>query len=286
MKNKKVWGTVIALFSGACYGTLAVFTKVVYAGDVSISTILFLRFTGAALLFWLYFLLKKGKVLYDRKIVLKLLLLGALGYGCMSGLFFLAVDRIPASLTTILLYLYPALVSLTTVAIKLETFTLRKGVALLVTSLGLIAVLGASSAKIDLTGIFMAVGSACVYSVYIIFGSNMLKNLDPLRATMYILSGAAVVYAVIALLSGSLSFSFARSVWPAIGGIIIFATVLAMAGFWYAVKLIGPSNASIISTVEPLVTVITAWLAFGEVLGIVQLAGGALILVGVLVLHM
>jgi drug/metabolite transporter (DMT)-like permease len=48
---------------------------------------------------------------------------------------------------------------------------------------------------------------------------------------------------------------------------------------------VGPSNASILSTFEPPVTVVLAFLVFGEHLGAVQLAGGALVLSAVVLLQ-
>ena len=47
----------------------------------------------------------------------------------------------------------------------------------------------------------------------------------------------------------------------------------------------GPTAASILSTLEPVVTVALAFVAFGEALGPAQLAGGALVLTAVLAIR-
>ena len=57
----------------------------------------------------------------------------------------------------------------------------------------------------------------------------------------------------------------------------------AVSLFFAGLKRVGPTTASILSTAEPVTTVVLAFLAFGESLSPVQLAGGALVLGAVLV---
>jgi drug/metabolite transporter (DMT)-like permease len=63
------------------------------------------------------------------------------------------------------------------------------------------------------------------------------------------------------------------------------STVGAISLFFAGLRRVGPTTASILATVEPLVTVLLAFLVFGERLGGVQLVGGALVLCAVLVLN-
>jgi drug/metabolite transporter (DMT)-like permease len=63
------------------------------------------------------------------------------------------------------------------------------------------------------------------------------------------------------------------------------STVGAISLFFAGLRRAGPTKASILATVEPLVTVLLAFLVFGERLGAVQIAGGTLVLGAVLVLQ-
>ncbi len=63
-------------------------------------------------------------------------------------------------------------------------------------------------------------------------------------------------------------------------GIAVVSTVGAVGLFFAGLQRVGPTAASILSTVEPLVTVGLAFVVFGESLGATQLAGGALVLLG------
>ena len=72
--------------------------------------------------------------------------------------------------------------------------------------------------------------------------------------------------------------------WGWLAGIAVVSTVAAVSLFFAGLKRVGPTTASILSTVEPVVTVVLAFLVFGELLGVLQLVGGALVIAAVLVL--
>ena len=72
--------------------------------------------------------------------------------------------------------------------------------------------------------------------------------------------------------------------WGWLAGIALVSTFAAVSLFFAGLKRVGPTTASILSTVEPVVTVVLAFLVFGELLGVLQLLGGALVIAAVLVL--
>src|SRR5436190_1469220 len=74
--------------------------------------------------------------------------------------------------------------------------------------------------------------------------------------------------------------------WAWLASIAVVSTVAAIGLFFAGLRLAGPTTASILATVEPLVTVLLAFLVFGETLGPVQIAGGVLVLSAVLVLRL
>jgi drug/metabolite transporter (DMT)-like permease len=72
--------------------------------------------------------------------------------------------------------------------------------------------------------------------------------------------------------------------WGWLLSLAVVSTVIAVSLFFAGLKRVGPSSAAILSTAEPVVTVILAFLVFGEVLGPFQLLGGMLVIAAVLVL--
>lgn len=280
--SREKFGTAAAVISGLSFATLAIFSKLAAA---SVTSVLFWRFIGATLTFFAYLALRRKLIKYDAVTVGKLLLMGALGYGSMSAFFLMAVERVSASLASMLLYLYPAFVSLLSIVLRRERMDWRKATALVTAMTGLVLVLGTSFKGIDLGGIIFGVGAAVVYTIYIVAGSKVIKPLDPINSTMYIMLGAAVVYALYHLSAGSLIVGFSPDTWLVLLGIILISTVFGVLCFWLGVQNIGPTKTSIISTVEPLFTVILAYLVFGERLLIPQLLGGLLIIGSIIILQ-
>jgi drug/metabolite transporter (DMT)-like permease len=104
----------------------------------------------------------------------------------------------------------------------------------------------------------------------------------PLALSTFVCTGAAVSLTVAGLAGGDLdpgAVSAAGFGW--LGCLAVVSTVGAIALFFAGLQRVGPTAASILSTLEPVVTVGLASAVFGESLGPAQLAGGALVLAAV-----
>ena len=73
------------------------------------------------------------------------------------------------------------------------------------------------------------------------------------------------------------------SAWFGLAGIAVFSTAVAISAFYAGTARIGAAQAALVSTVEPVWTITLATLLFGERLSTVQLVGGLLVIVGVIV---
>jgi drug/metabolite transporter (DMT)-like permease len=97
------------------------------------------------------------------------------------------------------------------------------------------------------------------------------------------MSACAVVYGTLGLVTRP-QLPSTTSAWVALVGVALIGTVVAVTTFFGALALLGPSDTSVVSTVEPVVSVGVAALVLGEVLSPLQLAGGVLVLIAVGVL--
>ena len=274
------------LASAAGFGTLAILLKAAYAAGANTVTILAFRFLLAALLFWGIIWAKGIRLEIEKKVMWQILALGGIGYGAMSTLFANAVQVLPASLAAMLLYTYPAQVAILAVLVGDERFGWKKAGALAICLAGLALILDASFAQVSTVGFALGIASATVYSLYIIMGNRLMKKADALVTTTLVCSAAAVIFLIYGGVNGQLIISLPAGGWGAIAGISVFATVIAILFFFAGMKEVGASNASIISTVEPVITVLLSWLVLGETVGLLQLMGGALILSGVVLLQL
>jgi drug/metabolite transporter (DMT)-like permease len=87
------------------------------------------------------------------------------------------------------------------------------------------------------------------------------------------------------VMHGGPRLTFGADGWAWLVAIAVVSTVAAILCFFAGLARVGPSVASILSTLEPVVTVALAAIAFGESLGAVQVVGGALVLGAVLVMQ-
>jgi drug/metabolite transporter (DMT)-like permease len=285
-------GTLMCLGSGAAFGAMAIFGKLAYDEGATVGTLLAVRFTLAAMLFWAL-VLGAGAAgaaavkRLGRRDVLIALALGAAGYSLQAGCYFAALQRIDASLLSLLLYTFPAIVAVAAVALGRERLDRRKLAALTLAGSGLVLILAsAGTGALDPLGVALGFGAAIVYSTYILSSQGVAGRLRPELLSALVCSGAAVtVIGGTALLGDLRPGDLTTTGWGWLVCLVLISTVAAVGLFFAGLRRVGPTSASILATVEPLVTVLLAFLVFGETLGAVQIVGGAFVLAAVLVLQ-
>jgi drug/metabolite transporter (DMT)-like permease len=277
-------GLLLCLVSAAGFGAMPIFAKQAYAEGLGITPLLALRFALAAAMLWALILLRR-RTLGSLRGLAAGAALGAFGYSVQAALYFGALKRIDAGLASLLLYAYPALVTVAAIALRRESPSRRKLGALGLASGGVaLVLLGGGPGAIDALGAGMALGSALFYTVFILASDRVTAHTPPVPFAASVASGAALTFGVAALLDGGISASSEGVMWTAI--IASVSTVMPIVLFMAGLARVGPSTASIASTIEPPFTVALAWIVFGETLGPLQLAGGAFVLSAVVLLQL
>jgi drug/metabolite transporter (DMT)-like permease len=278
-------GALLCLASATAFGAMGIFGKLAYAEGATVGTLLAARFVLAAALLWAFAAGSRGvrrlRALPRRDVALALGL-GAVGYSAQAGSYFAALDRLDASLLSLLVYTFPAIVAVTAVVIGRERASLRTAVALSLASAGLVLVLaGAAAGALDPLGTALGLTAAVVYSAYILSSEGVAERIGPVALSTLVCTGAAGTLTLGAIAGGQLDLggvSAAGYGWLA--GIAVVSTVGAVGLFFAGLQRVGPTAASILSTLEPVVTVGLAFAVFGESLGGAQLAGASLVLLG------
>jgi len=277
---KRLTGILLIAISAASFGTLAIFGRFLYADGMDTFTMLFLRFGISASIMTLILLLRKEP--FPRGRVLALLIgMGALGYVGQSFSYLSAIKYASAGLVALLLYLYPMFVFILSVIFLREKVTWAKVAALVLALVGTALTVGPAGGQF--LGIFFAIFAAVVYSVYIIVGADVMRHVSAVQSSLVIFASAGTVYGMLTAVNGA-HLPASSSGWWSMAGIVLLATVIPVVTFLAGLERIGPTNAAMLSTLEPVVTVLLAAWLFAERLEPVTLAGGALILVAVVVL--
>ncbi|HLM49514.1 MAG TPA: DMT family transporter [Solirubrobacteraceae bacterium] len=284
-------GTLLCLSSAAAFGAMAVFGKLAYEGGATVGTLLAVRFLLASALFWGVVLGRGGAAevrRLPRRDVALALGLGALGYAGQAGAYFAALERIDASLLSLLVYTFPAMVTAAAILLGRERPGGRRLTALALTSTGLaLVVAGAGAGALDPAGTLLGLGAAVVYSAYILVAEPVAARMPPQVLAALVCSGAAATLTPGAAVLGQLRpGDVTPAGWAWLACLAAVSTVAAIGLFFAALRRAGPTTTAILSTAEPLVTVVLAFLVFGASLGALQLLGGAVMLGGVLALRL
>lgn len=282
-------GILLCLASATAFGAMGVLGKLAYKEGATVGTLLATRFVLAAAVLWLVVVCARAagnvRALRRRDAAIAFAL-GAVCYGAQAGAYFAALDRMDASLLSLLVYTYPVIVTVSAIALGRDRASGRTIAALVLASTGLVLVLAGAAGALDALGAALGLTAAVVYSVYILVSEGITARVAPLPLTALVCSGAATTMTLGALVVGDLAPGRVTATgfgWLA--ALAVVSTVGAIGLFFAGLRRVGPTAASILSTLEPVVTVALAFVVFGESLGAAQLAGGALVLAAVLVIR-
>lgn len=273
-------GILLIVISAASFGTLAIIGRFAYADGMNVTTMLFLRFSIAAVLMFAWMAIRREPLPRGRTL-LQLAGMGGLGYVGQSFCFMSAIRYASTGLVALLLYLYPVFVTMLTVVVQKKKLTTRTILALLLATLG--AALTANPQGGQVPGILLAISAALIYAVYILVGTGVMQKVSAVQSSAVIFASAALVFGLMTAINVP-HWPATQTGWWAVIGIALIATMIPVATFLGGLKIIGATDASLLSTLEPVVTVVLAAIILGEMVQPLMVVGGVLILGAVLLI--
>lgn len=281
--RRRTLGFAACLCSAVGFGALPVLGKEAFDAGLGPLSLLWGRFALAAVAFWLLVVVVVRPARPSSAVVVTGVLMGSLGYALEAGLFFVALERVDASLVELLLYAYPALVTGAALAGGRESPGPRLLGALALATLGVILVFAGSLASgVDPVGLTLGLGAAAVYAGYILVGERVVGAAHPVLLAALVATGATASFTLAGLVHrGGLPAPTTGDGWAAVAVIAAIATVIPMAALFAGIERVGAPTASIVSTFEPVVTVVLAGFVLGETLSLVEATGAACVLAAV-----
>lgn len=272
-------GILQVLLSGVCFGFLVLFGKWAFAFGLSPGEFLCLRFLTASLLLGAWLLATRPRALrIPFRVILQCAFLGICGYALFSSFFFYALQGLSASLTTLLLYTYPVIVSLAAWVFFQEKLSRSARLALPIVSLGLVLLIAAQFRVYAAQALVFGFLSAVFYSFYILVSSRVLRRIDPLVSTFYIMLAAGITLSALHFREHTLVVL--PSAFYVVLATALIGTLAAMSLFLAGLQKLTSGEVSILSTAEPVTGVILAGVFLGERLEPMQWLGAILILGG------
>lgn len=284
---KKIYGILCVVLSSIAFGIMPIIVKVAVNNGMNMYSILFYRFSIAIFLLLIVIKLKHYSLRLSKKQMLYTILIGVLGYSFTSISLFISYNYISVGTATTIHFLYPAIVTMCTVIFFKDKLHVRKLFALLLSLIGVYMLIGGTSGSLNIKGVSLAALSSVFYSFYIIGISNSeIRKINNYVLTFYISLIACVVMLLFGNVMGGFSFVLNPIQIILMMCLAFISTVLALIMFVAGVKIIGPSNASILSTLEPIVSIILGVLVLGEILTLHIIIGCCFILMSVALLSL
>ncbi len=187
------------------------------------------------------------------------------------------------SSSTVLVVTSPVWVALGSAIFLREKMPWLMGVGIVLTCTGSVIISGADFALDPnaLLGNLLAVAGAIFAAVYLIIGRRLRATISVFHYVTVVYGTAAIFAAFFVIVFDAPFRGFDAATWSLLVGIALLPQVIGHTSFNWALKYFSATAVSIITLGEPVGATILAWLLLGETVGVVQLWGGCVILLGV-----
>ncbi len=283
MNRTKLIGTLCVFGTTIAYGLMPSISFLSFGVGVSTETLLFSKFFYSAALLWVFIFIKKLPWKLEKDAI-KPIAIVAIAYIGIATTLYIAFDYISGSLATIVSFTFPAIIVAVEMIRRIEPVRISKISAVIISMVGMVLVIWGPDMSGNIIGIAFAFGTAICY-VFYIFGlsAKPIKKMNAFVVSGYILATSALFNMVRCLISGQ---PLIVENMTQLGYMLFLAIVCAFFAILLnakGVKMIGPGNAAIVNTVEPLIACIFGYLLIGDVLTSNIIIGGALIMGAVLI---
>ena len=237
LSRNAIIGYPCGIITGVTYGLNPLFAKPLMNAGASTEAILFFRYAIAVLLLGCYLLIKK---------------------------------YIASGLATTLVFLFPVLVAIIMVFLKVVP-SWPVWLSIAATFAGVVIMTGTGGSEaINPTGVWCSIASAFVYALFIVIinRSKAISNISNSLLTFYALTVGAIIFFSRSAMSGTELMSGIEGVgaWLNLIGLAILPTIVSTATLAIATRNIGATKASVLGVFEPITAILVGTLVFGEAL--------------------
>jgi len=268
---------------GACFlATNGIFSVFYYDHGGEATSLVFLRFAGAAFGFWLLAIVRRTwrfpPGLIPVAVGLSVLQFGT-AWGLMDGF-----ARAPVSLVILIFYLYPLIATVGAGVVLKEPLTVRK-LSLLGLGVAGVALAVGVPGSAPTAGILLGLLACFCLGTQVVAGRYVMLRygVSAVELLPLIWLGPTIALGAYVAVHGA-DFATDAVGWLSAISVITVGTFFAMMLFWTGVRRIGAGNAALLATVEPFVAVLLAVAILDETLTALQLVGGVMILTAVLLI--
>jgi len=276
-------GTALMMLSATGFGVMVLFSRTAMQEGVDTASLMFMRLGMAAValmgLAW-----RRRVVWPSGRATWVAVAMGAVFSGNALA-YFMALNEGAAASVAAVFYCYPVIVALIGCVISRKLMDARTTwcMALAVGGCWLTVVPShGHELALPRAALHLALASALMYAIYVLMSRALHPGSDPLAQAGIITGSAALCLGLVVAAQG-LSHPVSWLGWACVLGMALLSTVVSITAFLAGARILGTNRAAALSAAEPVVTAITAWVAFGEALSL-QAWAGLMLVVGAVVL--
>ncbi|MBQ2876448.1 MAG: EamA family transporter [Clostridia bacterium] len=271
-------GYFFIIGSAILFGCMPLIAKHIYSEGINPISLVVLRNILSLPFLFTFGLIKKESFKVDLKAIPRVVSIGIFGCALTPLLLFYSYNYISGGTATVFHFIYPALVLLLYFLFLKEKMSRSNVVAIIMCVAG-IAMFYDPNGYLDPTGAILALLSGLTYALYIFFlGKFGRVGMSNFVFSFYTTSGAAVVLLVVAIVTQSLVLPSSFLGWILCIAFALLINVGAVVLFQCGTLIIGGQKASIMSTLEPITSLVVGFLAFDENISLLSAIGSLFVI--------
>ena len=281
--NTRTKGLLATMISAVFFGFIPLFVKTICAGGGNSVSAAFYRFFLSVPVLYIYLKAQGISMRIMRTEFAKIALITIFGYGGTAVLLFSSYNFIPSGMSTTIHFMYPVFTILGCMIFFKEKVSPLKLLCVALCFGGILLFYNGESGG-SVLGMALSFLSGVTYAFYTIYlEKSGLQKMENLKLIFYMNTVAAALILVMALLTAQFTLRLTPLAW---GTAVFFATatsLIGVLGYQIGVKCIGPQNAAILSTFEPITSVIVGVLVYREAFSARTLLGCLCVLSAVVI---
>lgn len=276
-------GFGFAIAASLGLGTAIAVARIAFEGGTDAQSVAAVRAWFVVLLIGGWCVLTGRSLRIDRRAWLHCLGLGLL----LSHMFFGnigAVDYIPVGVAALLFFIYPPLVNVFTAILDRRWPGWLRSAAFLIAFGGLAVMLGVGFHRLHPVGILLGLTAGVACAVNVTWIGRVMGGRDPLVVMFHMALVAACVLSVLVFGVVGLTWPVTTAGWVG-AGLIILLQGFSIPMYFSAIPRIGAETSAILNNLQPVASIVGAYLLFGEAMTASQAVGGAMVIGGILLLQ-
>jgi drug/metabolite transporter (DMT)-like permease len=280
----------LAISAAAClWGIAATVAKILFNKQYEPLILVQMRVTISFTVLFLFFLFYNRRLLVFRmKDIPLFFTAGILGVAGSNYFYYAAIKETNVSTSILLQYTAPVMVMIYAAVVQKEKITGAKISALLLSVIGIFLAIGAYDPEVlrgTQYGITLALLAAVSFSIFNISGKTLTQRYAVWTGLIYLFGSAALFWMFISTPADIVAANYSLEDWGIFAAIAVISILLPYSLYYYGLHHIQSSKAIIVSTLEPVVAIVSEWLFLGGTMGPIQVLGAIFVLIAIVLLQ-